>query len=106
MPAFVCETCGVQYAPTPGPPDRCPICEDERQYVGWRGQRWTTVEDLSARGHTNGLRELEPGLFQLATTPPVAIGQRALVVRTPAGDRMVGGVTPARRDAEPPPPRP
>jgi glyoxylase-like metal-dependent hydrolase (beta-lactamase superfamily II) len=93
MPAFVCRTCGVQYPPAPRPPERCPICEDERQYVGWAGQQWTTVEEIGARGHTNALRELEPGLFQLATTPQVAIGQRAVIVRTPAGAVMWDCVT-------------
>jgi hypothetical protein len=24
-------------------PDRCPICEDERQYIGLNGQEWTTL---------------------------------------------------------------
>jgi hypothetical protein len=93
MPAFVCKTCGVQYSPSPQPPARCPICDDERQYVGWGGQQWTTVEELRGRGHANALRELEPDLFQLATTPQVAIGQRALIVRTPAGAVMWDCVT-------------
>jgi glyoxylase-like metal-dependent hydrolase (beta-lactamase superfamily II) len=93
MPAFVCKTCGVQHAPSPQPPQRCPICEDERQYVGWAGQQWTTVEELNDRGHANALREIEPGLFQLATMPPVSIGQRALIVRTPTGAAMWDCVT-------------
>ena len=85
MEAFVCRTCGVQYAPAPRPPDRCPICEDERQYVGWNGQHWTTVAELRHEGHENTWRELEPRLYQLATAPAVAIGQRALVAHTRAG---------------------
>jgi hypothetical protein len=86
--AYICQTCGVQYAPSVAPPERCPICEDERQYIGWQGQRWTTLDELKQRGHTNDLRELEPDLWHLATTPPTAIGQRALIVRTPAGNVM------------------
>lgn len=93
MDAFICRTCGVQYAPAPQPPERCPICEDERQYVGWDGQRWTTIEELRREGHANTLRELEPGLYQLATKPPVAIGQRALIARTRAGAVMWDCVT-------------
>src|SRR5690348_15496642 len=42
MEAFICMTCGAQFAATPEPPTRCPICDDERQYVGHGGQRWTT----------------------------------------------------------------
>ncbi|WP_449065679.1 hypothetical protein [Planomonospora algeriensis] len=30
----ICVTCGVQYG---APRENCPICEDERQYVGWEG---------------------------------------------------------------------
>jgi hypothetical protein len=91
--AFICRTCGVQYAPSESPPDRCPICEDERQYVGWNGQRWTTLAELSAEGRRNTFEELETGLVQIATRPPVAIGQRALLVQTPAGNVMWDCIT-------------
>lgn len=86
--AFICRTCGVQYAPSASPPQRCPICEDERQYVGWNGQQWTTLAELAADGRHNTFEELEPGLLQIATRPPLAIGQRALVLQTPAGNVM------------------
>ena len=85
---FICRTCGVQYAPSESPPEHCPICEDERQYVGWNGQQWTTLAELAAEGRHNTFEELEPGLFQIATRPPIAIGQRALVCQTPAGNVM------------------
>ena len=84
----MCRTCGVQFAPSQAPPPRCPICEDERQYVGWNGQQWTTLDDLVAEGRRNTIEELEPGLLQIATRPPVAIGQRALIAQTPAGNVM------------------
>src|SRR5438094_568702 len=48
MVAYICATCGVQHEPSDEPPDHCVICEDERQYVGWSGQRWTTLEELWA----------------------------------------------------------
>jgi hypothetical protein len=86
MPAHICKTCGVQYAPSERPPERCPICEDERQYVGWQGQQWTTMEELIAEGRRNELREEEPGLTSIGTEPSFAIGQRALLVQTPAGN--------------------
>jgi len=84
----MCRTCGVQFASSHAPPPRCPICEDERQYVGWNGQQWTTLDDLVAEGRRNTIEELEPGLLQIATRPPVAIGQRALIAQTPAGNVM------------------
>ncbi len=33
------------------PREDCPICVDERQYVGWDGQQWTSLADLQAAGH-------------------------------------------------------
>jgi hypothetical protein len=88
MPAYLCRTCGVQYAPSEAPPPRCPICEDERQYVGWGGQQWATMDDFVREGRSNTLTELEPGLLQLATSSSIAIGQRALIARTSGGNVM------------------
>jgi hypothetical protein len=34
MTAHICVTCGVQQADRTDLPERCAICEDERQYVG------------------------------------------------------------------------
>lgn len=42
MPHFICRTCGSEHEDRPRPPMLCPICTDERQYVGWQGQAWTT----------------------------------------------------------------
>lgn len=92
MTAFLCETCGVQYAPVAAnpdaPPARCPVCEDERQYVGRHGQRWTTVEALLADGRRNELSEIEPGLVTINTRPSFAIGQQAHLIRTPVGNLL------------------
>jgi hypothetical protein len=49
MPAFICNTCGTQYAPSEKPPANCPICDDERQYVTPAGQSWTTLPALQGR---------------------------------------------------------
>lgn len=85
MPAWICATCGVQYPDTERPPDSCPICEDERQYVGWGGQRWTTMPELLA-DHRMDVREEEPDLIGVGVEPAFGIGQRALLVRTPGGN--------------------
>jgi hypothetical protein len=85
MPAWICATCGVQHPDTDAPPPRCAICADERQYVGWDGQRWTTMAELG-RDHSSELREEEPGLIGIGTEPAFAIGQRALLVCTPQGN--------------------
>ena len=85
MPNWICETCAMQYSDTAAPPGGCPICLDERQYVGWSGQRWTTMAEL-ARDHVTVIREEEPGLYGIGVEPPVAIGQRALLVQTERGN--------------------
>ena len=86
MPAYVCVTCGVQHAESDSPPPRCPICEDERQYVGWQGQQWTTLPEMVAKGYRNVLREEDPGLTSITTVSAFGIGQQALLVQTRAGN--------------------
>jgi hypothetical protein len=85
MPAFICTTCGMQYAPTDAPPAQCIICEEERQFVPPGGQTWTTLPALGVRAF-NSYRQHEPGLVGIGTQPKFAIGQRALLVCTPAGN--------------------
>ena len=85
MTNYICVTCGTQFAATDEPPPRCPICEDERQYVNPEGQSWTTLEDLQS-GYANILKTQEPGLVGIGTEPRFAIGQRALLVQTPDGN--------------------
>jgi hypothetical protein len=85
VPHWICRTCAMQYAETADPPDACPICRDERQYVGWHGQQWTTMAEL-ANDHATVIREEEPGLYGVGVEPAVAIGQRALLVQTAEGN--------------------
>jgi glyoxylase-like metal-dependent hydrolase (beta-lactamase superfamily II) len=85
MTTYVCATCGTQFPPSDAPPPRCPICEDERQYVPESGQRWTTPEEL-ADGHRLEVRD-EVGLVGIGMKPSFAIGQRALLV--PHGGRRL-----------------
>jgi hypothetical protein len=84
MQSFICTTCGVGHAPSDIPPARCPICEDERQYVNAKGQAWTTLAELQAT-RRNEWRTLERGLIGIGATPQIAIGQRALFVPQPGG---------------------
>ncbi len=86
MTLWICRTCGVEYPDAAQPPTSCVICEDDRQYVGWGGQEWTTRDELLALGHRNDVRDLEPGLTGIGITPPFSIGQRALLVQTDAGN--------------------
>ena len=85
MTPSICVTCGTQFSPTPAPPASCPICQDERQYIGAGGQRWTTAQAMQAT-HMNAWRQHEPGLFGIGTVPAFAIGQRALLIQAPGGN--------------------
>jgi hypothetical protein len=86
----ICSTCGVQYA---GPREDCPICLDERQYVGWDGQQWTTLGELQADGRQGHLEDEGPGVTGVGATPPTAIGQRALLVRAPGSNVLWDMIT-------------
>ncbi len=78
MDAFVCITCGTQYAPTPAPPPRCRICDEDRQFVPPGGQSWTTLPQLR-RSHMPTFRD-EAGLVGIGIAPAFGINQRALLV--------------------------
>jgi hypothetical protein len=82
---YICVTCATQFKPTAGPPAHCPICEDERQYVGWAGQQWTTLKEMRGK-YRNDIKEEERDVYSIHTEPRFGIGQRALLVRTPAGN--------------------
>ena len=84
MTHFMCLQCGVQFAETELPPEHCPICEDERQYVRWEGQAWTTFDDV-ARTHKVAMKD-EVGVLAFGIEPRFAIGQRALLAETPDGN--------------------
>ncbi|MCC2099311.1 MAG: MBL fold metallo-hydrolase [Hyphomicrobiales bacterium] len=83
--SFICTTCGTGYAPANEPPNYCRICREPRQYVPGSGQQWTTMAGLS-RQAMNGFRLVEDGLMGIVSHPRVGIGQRALILNTPAGN--------------------
>jgi glyoxylase-like metal-dependent hydrolase (beta-lactamase superfamily II) len=85
MQASICTACGTQYPPSEHPAETCAICQDERQFVPVGGQGWTTLERLRI-SHFNAYREHEPHLIGIGTQPVFAIGQRALLILTPAGN--------------------
>ncbi|MFE2288868.1 MBL fold metallo-hydrolase [Streptomyces sp. NPDC059443] len=79
----ICVTCGVQYG---APRTDCPVCLDERQYVGWKGQQWTSLAELRASGPRGRFDEEGPGVLGVGVEPSVAVGQRALLIRTESGN--------------------
>ena len=87
MENFVCVQCGTQFHQTEEPPSCCPICEDERQFVRHSGQEWTTLKRLTT-DHHNRLDLEAPQLLGIGTEPEFAIGQRALLLQSPAGNLL------------------
>ncbi len=85
MPNYICVTCGTQYPASDQPPAHCPICEDERQYVGANGQQWTTLDALQQDRHML-IEPIEPKLYRLKPEPKIGIGQYAHLVQTPQGN--------------------
>lgn len=79
----ICITCGTQYD-VEHAPDICPVCADERQWVRWQGQAWTDLPGLQ-QSHSFRIAD-DHGVLGFDITPSFAIGQRALLVETPAGN--------------------
>jgi hypothetical protein len=85
--AHLCVTCGTQFAESAKPPEHCPICEDERQYVGPDGQEWTTLEQIRS-SHKNTIRKEEEHLYSINMAPRFGIGQRAFLIQKPRGNLL------------------
>lgn len=81
----LCNACGTSYEITDTPPQRCTICEDERQFVPVTGQKWVEFPALLA-SHDNKWQQHESDLFSIQTVPDFAIAQRAFLLRTAQGN--------------------
>ena len=92
MSTWVCKACGTQYPPSEEPPDACVICEDPRQYVpADEGQVWQRWDEFRA-GHRAEIRD-DNGILGIGCTPEFAIGQRALLVKSSAGNVLWDCIT-------------
>jgi hypothetical protein len=97
MKHYICVTCGIQFAASAKTPAGCPICLDERQYVGHGGQKWTTLDEYR-KTHKNVFAQEEPGLHTIHPEPKAGIGQRAFLVRTKGGNLLWDCVPPLDDD--------
>lgn len=93
----VCTACGHQYPPPKDDGDAlatCFICDDPRQYTPSGGQSFTTLRDIRSK-HQNEFHPFphDDRLVSIATTPKFGIGQRAILIRTPAGNILWDCVT-------------
>lgn len=93
---LVCAACGTQFdIEDPKLLTRCRICDDPRQFVPPTGQAFTTLAKLKAAGHKNKWRQFEDDdrFWSIWTEPKVAIGQRAILVKTPLGNVLWDCIT-------------
>jgi hypothetical protein len=81
---WLCTACGTQFAPGDEPPGACAICEDSRQYVPAGGQAWLPWDELTS-SHRADIRD-DAGILGIGCSPDFAIGQRALLVKSRAGN--------------------
>ncbi|KAI5924050.1 beta-lactamase-like protein [Camillea tinctor] len=98
---LICTACGTQFPTSDRAAQQtCFICDDPRQFAPPTGQAFTTLDELRAPG--SGYRNEFAPLFSssnkekgeegketftsIYTVPKFAIGQRAILVRTPAGN--------------------
>ena len=89
MEAYICVTCGTQFAASDQPPEHCPICEDERQYLPSGDQQWT-----NSKTHRNSFLKKAPRLYGIGTVPDFDIGQWALLIQTSQGNVLWDGISP------------
>lgn len=83
----ICATCGTQFPTADQLPELCPICDDDRQYVGDNGQTWTSLA-LLAKDRTIRFSQVSKSLYDLRISPSFAIGQRAFLVLSKAGNLL------------------
>ena len=105
---IICQACGTQYAEVVS---SCKICDDRmsassllwlpsllhhthitnhlpaRQFIPATGQQWTTLPDLR-QTHQNTIlpHPTAPNVYTIQTHPRQAIGQRAFIIQTSAGN--------------------
>src|ERR1700733_5054263 len=85
MKLIICETCGTQYREEVKLTGICPICSDDRQYIGDNGQRWTDLQTLR-KAHSVKISQVNQRLYSLKMEPVFALSQRAFLLLSPNGN--------------------
>jgi glyoxylase-like metal-dependent hydrolase (beta-lactamase superfamily II) len=81
---WLCKACATQYAGDE-PPGACPVCEDPRQYIPHaEGQVFVPWPEY-VRSHEPEIRD-DHGILGIGAAPSFGIGQRALLVKSAAGN--------------------
>jgi len=85
---LVCVACGTQFEISERSALKtCFICDDPRQYIPPPHQSFTTLAALRP-SHRNTFTPFpnNPSFISITTTPKIAIGQRAILIKTPVGN--------------------
>lgn len=91
-----CKACGTQFDVENRSLLRsCRICDDPRQFVPRTGQAFTTLGELRRTGYKNKWEMLDGDdrFWSIWTEPKFAIGQRAILIRTPHGNILWDCIT-------------
>lgn len=94
MDLLICSMCGVQYDTRSR--KSCKVCDDPRQYVAPDGQSWTTLREMELSGKYTNIFRHDPyhsGVISIFTQPQVAIGQRAFLLCSDAGNILWDCIT-------------
>ncbi|KAG5298134.1 metallo-beta-lactamase [Histoplasma ohiense] len=94
MDLMICSMCGAQHDTRSA--KSCKVCDDPRQYIPPEGQSWTTLRELQqSKKYHNQFRmnKNHSGLISIYTVPQVAIGQRAILCCTSAGNVLWDCIT-------------
>lgn len=86
---LICSACGTQFdVDDVAMLSSCRICDDPRQYVPATGQAFTRASEMRKRGYVNRWRQFDDDdrFWSIWTEPKFAIGQRAVLVKTPLGN--------------------
>jgi glyoxylase-like metal-dependent hydrolase (beta-lactamase superfamily II) len=82
---LICTACGTQFPSGKPLPALCPICNDDRQYIGDGGQTWKDTDALN-KEYTVTINRVNDHLYELKMMPDFAIGQRAFLVLSGGGN--------------------
>jgi hypothetical protein len=91
-----CVACGTQFdVENRSLLKRCRICDDPRQFVPPSGQAFTTLGEMSRKEYRNKWKCLadDDRFWSLWTEPKFAIGQRAILIKTPLGNILWDCIT-------------
>jgi len=92
---LICNACGTQFdVPADKSLDACRICDDPRQFVPPSGQSWTSLTQMRGKYQNRWKQDdVEKRMWSIYTEPKFGIGQRCILLETPAGNVLWDCIT-------------